>query len=324
MWTSIDRFANLGFGFVVGIILARILSPSDYGLLAMIAVFNSIAFVFLDSGFNAALIRKPGLTEDDRTTAFYFNIIAGVVLFGIIWMIAPLVSAFYDKPILKPLLRAEGLLLIIVSFRIVQNNQLRRSLNFKSLMIVRTSGNLMGGVAGIIAAFSNMGVWSLVLMHITEAVVSLIMSWVISPWRPHGHWSRISFNYLWGFGSKLMISGLMDSIFGNISPIIIGKFYSAADLGQYMRAHQYAAMPSGFLCGVLNQVSFPVLSRIQEDVERLADNYRRILRFSVFVVFPVMMGMAALARPFVVVLVTDKWDQSSAFRRCGILFTQST
>lgn len=308
-WTALDRFFNLGFGFVVGVILARLLSPGDYGLLAMIAVFNAVAFVFLDSGFGSALIRKPDLTEDDNTTAFFFNLLAGIVLFGIIWIIAPWVSAFYDKPILKSLLRAEGSLLIIASFKIVQNTQLRRALNFKSLMITRSTGNFVGGIVGILAAFNGFGVWSLVIMHIADAVISLVLLWIISPWRPHGQWDKGSFRYLWDFGSKLLVSGLIDNIYANIYPIIIGKFYSAADLGQYTRAHQYASMPSGFLMGILQQVSFPVLSTIQEDVDLLANTYRRMLRFSVFIVFPVMLGMAVLARPLVISLITDKWAQ---------------
>ena len=308
-WTSLDRFFNLGFGFVVGVILARLLSPDDYGLLAMIAVFNEIAFVFLDSGFGSALIRKPDLTEDDNTTAFFFNLLAGIVLFGIIWMIAPGVSIFYSKPILIPLLRAEGLLLIIASFKIVQNTQLRRALNFKSLMITRSTANFVGGIVGIIAALKGFGVWSLVIMHVADAVIGLVLLWIVSPWRPHGQWNKRSFRYLWNFGSKLLASSLISSIYGNIYPIIIGKFYSAADLGQYTRAQQYAAMPSGFLLGVLQQVSFPVLSSIQEDEELLANTYRRMLRFSVFIVFPIMLGMAVLARPLVISLVTDKWEQ---------------
>ncbi len=308
-WTSLNQVLNLGLGFVMGIILARLLSPSDYGLLAMIAVFNAIAFAFLDSGFGSALIRKPDLTEDDNTTAFFFNLTAGVVLFGIIWVIAPWVSVFYDKPILTPLLRAEGSLLIVSSFKLVQNTQLTRALNFKAKMIIRVVSTVLGGVSGIVAAYCGLGVWALVTMHVVDAIISLILLWIISPWRPRGRWSKKSFSYLWGYGSKLLASGLLDTIYGNIYPIVIGKFYSAADLGQYTRAKQYAGMPSGTLTGVLQQVTFPVLSQIQEDTERLGNNYRRMLRFTVFIVFPVMIGMAALASPLVIALVTDKWAQ---------------
>ena len=308
-WTSLDKFTNLGFGFIIGVILARLLSPSDYGLLAMIAVFNAIAFTFLDSGFGNALVRKPNLTENDNTTAFFFNLIAGIVLFGIIWLIAPWVSSFYNKPILTPLLRAEGSLLIIASFKIVQNTQLSRALNFKALMIIRFVSSLSGGVSGIIAAYCGLGVWALVIMHIVDALISLALLWIISPWRPRGKWSKSSFNYLWGYGSKLLASGLLNTIYGNIYPIIIGKCYSAADLGQYTRANGYAAIPSQSLTGVIQQVTFPVLSQIQDDDKRLATNYRRMLRFTVFIIFPIMIGMAALAHPLVIALVTDKWEQ---------------
>ena len=308
-WTSLDQVTSIGFGFVIGVILARLLSPSDYGLLAMIGVFSAIAFSFLDSGFSSALVRKPDLTEDDNTTAFCFNLVAGIVLFGIIWLIAPWVSRFYDKPILNPLLRAEGSLLIISSFKFVQNTQLTRALNFKAKMIIRVTSNVLGGVVGIIAAYKGLGVWALVVMHIAGALIGLVLLWIISPWRPRGRWNKASFHYLWGFGSRLLTSGLLDTVYKNIYPIIIGKFYSAADLGQYTRANQYAQMPAGTLTGVLQQVTFPVLSQIQDDITRLGQSYRRMLRFTVFIVFPIMMGMAALAHPLVITLVTGKWAQ---------------
>jgi O-antigen/teichoic acid export membrane protein len=308
-WTSLNQVMNIGLGFVIGVILARLLSPSDYGLLAMIGVFNAIAFSFLDSGFGNALVRKPNLTEDDNTTAFYFNLTAGVILFGILWVVAPLISAFYDKPILTPLVRAEGSLLIISSFKIVQNAQLTRALNFKAKMIIRVVASICGGITGIVAAYSGLGVWALVTMHIADALISLVLLWIISPWRPRGKWNKASLRYLWGYGSKLLASGLLDTIYTNIYPIVIGKFYSAADLGQYTRAKQYASMPSGTLTGVIQQVTFPVLSQIQEDDSRLGNNYRRMLRFAVFIVFPIMIGMAVLAHPLVITLVTDKWAQ---------------
>lgn len=308
-WTSLDQMATLGFGFVIGVILARILSPDDYGLLAMIAVFNAIAFAFINSGFGNALVRKPDLTENDNSTAFYFNIVAGVVMAGVIWLIAPLVAKFYDKAILSQLLRVEGLLLIISSFTIVQNAQLSRALNFKAKMIINVTSQVLAGVIAIVAAYRGFGVWSLVIQHIASGIIRMILLWVLSPWRPRGRWSKKSFGYLWGYGSKLLASGLLDTVYGNIYPIIIGKFYSAAELGQYTRATHYAYMPSKGLTGVLQQVTFPVLSQIQENTEHLANSYRRMLRLSVFVVFPIMIGMLALARPLVLALVTDKWAQ---------------
>lgn len=308
-WTSLDQVATLGFAFVIGVILARLLSPSDYGLLAMIAIFNAIAFAFINSGFGNALIRKPDLTEDDNCTAFYFNILAGVVMTGVIWLIAPWVAIFYDKPILTQLLRVEGLLLIISSLTIVQNTQLSRALNFKAKMIINISSQVIAGAVAIFAAYHEFGVWSLVIQHFASSIIRLILLWIISPWRPRGKWNNNSFRYLWGYGSKMLASGLLDTIYTNIYPIVIGKFYSAADLGQYTRAKGYANLPSQGLTSVLQQVTFPVLSQIQEDNDRLAYSYRRMLRFTVFLVFPIMMGMAALAHPLVISLVTDKWSQ---------------
>lgn len=308
-WTSVDQVANLGLSFIIGVILARILSPSDYGLLAMIAVFNAIAMAFLDSGFGNALIRKPDLTENDNSTAFYFNIIAGIIMFGVIWLISPFVAAFYEKPILTQLLRVEGIILIMSSFKIVQNTQLSRALNFKAKTIINVSSNILSGLVAIIAANKGFGVWSLVVQHITSGIVQLVLLWLISPWRPKGKWDKTSFKYLWGYGSKLLASGLLDTVYRNIYPIIIGKLFSAADLGQYTRAQGYAQLPSQGITSVIQQVTFPVLSQIQEDETRLGDSYRRMLRFTAFLVFPVLVGMAVLAYPLVVVLVTDKWAQ---------------
>ena len=308
-WTSLDQVMNLGFGFIIGVILARLLSPSDYGMIAMIAVFNAIAMAFVNSGFGSALIRKPDLTEDDNTTAFSFNIVVAIVMVGVLWLVAPWVAKFYDKPILASLLRAEAFLLLISSLRIVQNTQLSRALNFKALMIINVASQVIAGVIAIVAAYRGFGVWSLVIQHYVSGIIGLVLLWVISPWRPRGKWNKVSFSYLWGYGSKMLASGLLDRIYSNIYPIIIGKLFSAADLGQYTRAKGYAAIPSTGLTGVIQQVTFPVLSQIQGDDDRLRDAYRRMLRFSVFLVFPIMIGMAALAYPLVVALVTDKWVQ---------------
>lgn len=307
-WTATDRVANLTIGFIIGVVLARILSPGDYGLLAMIAVFNAIAYVFLNSGFGGALIRKPDLTENDNTTAFIFNIAAGAVMYGVIWLIAPLVAQFYDKPILAQLLRAEGILLIISAFKIVQNTQLSRALNFKAKAIINVSSHIAAGILAIVAAYRGLGVWSLVIQHIATGLFSLILFWIVSPWRPRGRWDKNSFRYLWGYGSKMLASGLLDKIYANIYPIIIGKFFSAADLGQYARAKDYTRMPSQGLTEVIQQVTFPVLSRIQNDDNRLRDNYRRMLRFTAFIMFPVMVAIAALAHPLIITLVTAKWE----------------
>lgn len=306
-WTSIDLFVNLGFNFVIGVILARLLSPDNYGLIAMIAVFNSVANAFLDCGFGNAIIRKMHLTEDDTCTAFYFNLCAGIVLYGILWLLAPFAALFYDEPILSPLLRVESITLVLSSGYVIQNTLLKRNLKFKSLAFVNVLSNVLAGAVGIIAAYYGYGVWSLVIMHLSGGILRLFTLWLVSSWRPRGHWSRKSFNYLWGFGSKLLASGVINDVYNNIYPIVIGKFFSPAALGQYSRADQYAQLPSQSLTKVLQQVTYPVLSQIQDDSIRLSSAYRRMLRVSTFIIFPVMLGFAALAKPLVVCLVTEKW-----------------
>ena len=306
-WTSLDQVTALTLGFIFEVILARLLSPSDYGLLAMIAVFNAVALTFVNSGFGSALVRKPDMTDNDTTTAFCFNIVVGIISAAILCLIAPYVAIFYDKPILASLLRVESLILIILSFSVVQFSQLSRRLDFKSKMIVNMTAQIIAGIVSITAAYRGFGVWSLVLKLIVNSLITVIMLWVMSPWKPRGKWDKKSLKYLWGYGSKLLASGVLNTVFGNIYPIVIGKFFSAAELGYYGRARGYAGLPSQGLTSVLQQVTFPVLSRIQGETERLANSYRRMLRFSVFVLFPVMIGMAALAYPLVVTLVTDKW-----------------
>ena len=307
VWTAVDQGSYLGLTFVIGVILARLLSPDEFGLLAMIAVFNSVAQAFLDSGFGAALIRKPQLSEADRSTALYFNIAAGAVLFGVLFLAAPWIAQFYGRPILTGLVRWEGFLLVISGFNIVQQAQLTRDLNFKAKAIIRVVSTVLSGVVAIAAAYHGAGVWSLVVMHVSSNIIQLAMLWLLSSWRPHSGWSGESFRYLWGFGSKMLASSVIDRVYTQIYPMVIGKFFSAADLGQYSRATQFTTLASHLPTNVLQQVTFPVLSQIQQDNQRLSTSYRRILRLSAFFIFPIMIGLAALGRPFVVALVTDKW-----------------
>ena len=297
----------MGFNFVIGVILARLLSPDDYGLIAMIAVFNSVANAFLDCGFGNAIIRKLHLTEDDTCTAFYFNLCAGVVLYGVLWLLAPFAAWFYDKPILSPLLRFESITLVLSAGYVIQNTLLKRNLKFKSLAFVNILSNVLAGAVGVVAAYHGCGVWSLVIVHLSGGILRLITLWLMSSWKPRGHWSRDSFNYLWGFGSKLLASSVINDVYNNIYLIVIGKFFSPAALGQYSRADQYAQLPSQSLTKVLQQVTYPVLSQIQDDSIRLSGAYRRMLRVSTFIIFPVLLGLAALAKPLVVCLVTEKW-----------------
>lgn len=308
MWSVVERFATQGVQFLFGIILARLLSPEDYGILAMPLVFLAVAQCFIDSGFSAALIRKPTLTEEDLSTAFYFNIGVGVVCYSALFLASPLIADFYHTPILADLLKVTALATLFNPLCAVQQALLTRRIDFKTQAVISLSAAVVSGVAGLVMAYSGFGVWSLVCQQVGGYAIRTIMLWLLGRWRPKKKWSRESFRYLWGFGNKMLGAGLLDTTYNNIYPLVIGKFLSANDLGNYTRAQQFATLPSSNLTGVLQRVTLPVLSSIQNEDERLAKNYRRILRLSAFLIFPLMLMLSALADPLIRILLTDKWE----------------
>lgn len=307
VWSFVERFATQGVQFLFGIILARLLSPEDYGTIAMPLVFLSVAQCFIDSGFSTALIRKPDLTEDDLSTAFYFNIGVGVICYTALFFTSPLIADFYNTPILVDLLKVTALATLFNPLCAVQQAILTRKIDFKTQAVVSLSGAIVSGIVGLVMAFNGFGVWSLVCQQAGGYVIRTVLLWVVGKWKPKRRWSWDSFRYLWGFGSKLLGSGLLDTIYNNIYPIVIGKFFSANDLGNYTRAQQFSSLPSSNVTGVLQRVTFPVLSSIQNEDERLAKNYRKILKLSAFLIFPMMLMLSAIADPLVRVLLTDKW-----------------
>lgn len=306
-WSMIERFATQGVQFLFGIILARLLSPDDYGIIAMPLVFLAIAQCIIDSGFSTALIRKPELTEDDLSTAFYFNIGVGILCYAVLFFTSPLIADFYHTPILSSLLKVTALAALFNPLCAVQQAILTRKIDFKTQAIVSLSGAVVSGIVGLYMAYNGFGVWSLVFQQVGGYVMRTILLWVLGKWKPKRKWSWESFHYLWGFGSKMLGSGLLDTIYNNIYPIVIGKYFSAQDLGNYTRAQQFSSLPSSNVTGVLQRVTFPVLSSIQNEDERLAKNYRKILKLSAFLVFPMMLMLSAIANPLVRILLTDKW-----------------
>lgn len=309
-WSMIERFATQGVQFLFGIILARLLSPDDYGIIAMPLVFLAIAQCIIDSGFSTALIRKPELTEDDLSTAFYFNIGIGILCYAVLFFSSPLIADFYHTPILSSLLKVTALAVLFNPLCAVQQAILTRKIDFKTQAIVSLSGAVVSGIVGLYMAYNGFGVWSLVFQQVGGYVMRTILLWVLGKWKPKRKWSWESFHYLWGFGSKMLGSALLDTIYNNIYPIVIGKYFSAQDLGNYTRAQQFSSLPSSNVTGVLQRVTFPVLSSIQNEDERLAKNYRKILKLSAFLIFPLMLMLSAVADPLVRVLLTDKWEGS--------------
>ena len=313
LWSSVERFSNQGVQFVFSIILARLLSPSDFGIIAMITIFFAIAQSFVDSGFSNALVRKTNRREEDLSTCFYFNIGVGIIAYIVLFLIAPLVANFYNQPILSPIIRITGLGVILNSLCVVQQALFTIKIDFKSQAKITLSATVISGIVGIILAYQGYGIWALVWQGVASSIVRMGLLWFMSKWRPTTGFSKSSFNYLFGYGSKLLVSGLLDTIYNNIYPIVIGKFYTPAQLGNYSRALSFAQLPSSNITSILQRVTFPVLSTIQDDMPRLQANYRRLLKLSAFIVFPLMTGLAAVAFPMIRIILTPKWEGCSLY-----------
>jgi polysaccharide biosynthesis protein len=312
-WSSVERFSNQGVQFVFSIILARLLSPSDYGIIAMVTIFFAVAQSFVDSGFSNALIRKTDRVEEDLSTCFYFNIGVGIIAYIVLFLIAPLVASFYNQPILSPIIRITGLGVVLNSLCVVQQALFTIKIDFKSQAKVTLSATIISGVVGVVLAYQGYGVWALVWQGVVLSLVRMGLLWLMSKWRPTTGFSKSSFNYLFGYGSKLLASGLLDTIYNNIYPIVIGKFYTPVQLGNYSRALSFAQLPSSNITSILQRVTFPVLSTIQDDIPRLQANYRRLLKLSAFIVFPLMTGLAAVAFPMIRIILTPKWEGCSLY-----------
>ena len=307
LWSTLERFSVQGIQFVVMIIMARMLTPNDYGLVGMLAVFIAVSQSLVDSGFSQALIRKQDRTEIDNSTVFYFNLVVGLILYGILFAAAPLIADFYNEPQLIPITRVIGLSVLFNSLVVVQRALLTIKIDFKTQAKAALTAAISSGAVGIWMASSGYGVWSIVTQQLINLGINTLLLWVLSHWRPQLIYSWKSFYELFGFGSKLLVSGLIDTIYRNIYLIVIGKVFSASDLGYYTRAHQFTDFPSSNLTGIIQRVTYPVLCSIQNEDERLANVYRRFLRISAFVIFPLMMGLAAVAEPLVLTLLKEQW-----------------
>ena len=309
-WSAIGRFSTQGVNFIIGLVLARLLSPSDYGVVGMVGIFFAIAQTFIDSGFGSALIRKNDCSDTDYSTAFYFNIIVGFVCCVILSVLSPVIANFFKTPILKDIIKVMSLNMLISSFVIVHGTKLTHSVDFKSQTLVGLIASIISGVSGIILAYSGFGVWSLVLQHLIATILRGILLIWVTKWLPKREFSKESFQYLFNFGSKILTASLLHTIYANMTTMIIGKFYSAKDLGYYSRGESLATYPSSNITGILQSVTYPVLSKIQDDDKRLIEAYRKLISMTSMVIFFGMFLLMALAEPLIVTLLTDKWLDS--------------
>lgn len=306
-WSAVGNFANQGMRFVFGLILARLLSPDAYGVIGMLGVFMCVVSVFIDCGFSQALIAKQDRTQTDFSTEFFFNIGVGIVGYAMLFVAAPFIADFYNMEILSPVLRVIGLVVVINSLCVVQSAQFSIRLDFKTPAKLGVATNLFSGVIGIALAYCGWGVWALVFQQIAGGLLYAILIWIMAGWRPTLEFSKDSFHYLWNYGSKILASSLIQQVYDNLYPLVIGKFFSARQLGLYSRAQGFASLPSTELSSVLGSVTFPVLSKINNDRERLIEIYRKMMRTTAFIVFPMMLGLCATASPLIKILLNEQW-----------------
>ena len=312
MWSAIERFSLQGVQFVMQLVMARLLLPSDYGMIAMLTIFLQIAQAFIDSGFTNALIQKKDRTEVDYSTVFYFNIIIALLFYCILFVSAPLIAKFYNMPDLILVMRVMALSLIILSFSAVHKTKLTIEINFKIQSKITLIAAGISGIIGVGIAYLGYGVWALVYQSILNAMLTTILFNCFYRWKPLKTFSMKSFKRLFSFGSKLLVSGLIHTVYYNLYGIVIGKRFSAAELGYYTRAEQFAILPSYNLSAIITRVTFPILSSIQDDNERLASTYRKYIRLSSYLIFPLMVGLASLANPLVDLFLTEKWNGTVA------------
>lgn len=307
IWSAIERFSVQGISFLLGIIIARLVTPNEYGLIAMLTIFMAIAQAFIDSGFGNALIQKKDRNEIDYSTVFYFNIVISILLYGILYVCVPLIASFYSQPELTSVTRWIGLNLIFISLSIVQRTRLNVDLNFKLQAKVSLAAVIISGIIGITLAYNGYGVWALVSQNLLNNLLSTIFLWVAAKWKPLLTFSMDSFKKLFSFGSKLLASGLLHTVYLNLYSLVIGKFYNAADVGFYNRAYTISQYPSTNIVSIITRAIYPVQCAHQDDDNWLEGHFLSYLRMGCFIVFPLMALLAVISRPLVLLVLTEKW-----------------
>ena len=309
IWSAVERFSTQGVQFVFSILLARLLTPNDYGMIAMLTIFLAICQTFIDSGFANAVIRKIDRNEKDMATMFFFNIGMSLVCYAIIYFAAPFIASFYKMDELTLILRILALRLIIQSFATIQATNLTIKIDFKKQAKISLSAAILSGIVGIGFAYKGYGVWALVIQSLFSSTFSSILYWVVVRWHPQCFFNKESFKSLFSYGSKLLISGLLDTIYNNLYPLVIGKFYTPAQLGAFAKADHFSQFPSQNVMRILHRVSFPVLSTLQNDPQRMRSCFLKFINYSALIIFPLMLGLLALSKPMTLLFLTERWSE---------------
>lgn len=313
MWSAIDNVAQFGVQFVVSIVLARLLSPDDYGLIGIITIFTTVCTAIINGGFSNALIRTQKPTDEDYNTAFICNLLMSILLYAIVFLCSPLIADFFNRQELVALTRVSSFTMIIGALAIVQQTRLTKRIDFKTQTKITLIASVASGVIGISLALMDFGVWALVMQGIISQLLRTVLLWIYNHWVPSIRFSKESFNRLFGFGWKMMASSILDSLWTQLYQVVVGKFYSPATLGQYTRAKQFSTMFSSNLTTVIQRVTYPVLSDIQDEKERMVAAYRKIIKTTMFMTFALMFALGAVSEPLLYCLIGPKWHEAATY-----------
>ena len=313
IWTALQRYSTMIIQFISGIILARLLTPYDYGCIGMLMIFVVLAESFIDGGFGSALIQKKRPTQEDYSTIFFWNLGMAVLLYAILFFSAPAIARFYRIPLLCDVLRVQGVILFIYAFNVVQRNQLQKKLNFKVLSIVTITTSIISLAVTIIMAYHGYGVWSLVTQQILTALIPALVFWFYIKWRPIWTFSWKSFRELFSFGFYMFLTHLINQFSQQIRGLLIGKVYSPVVMGFYSKANSTERLASQSISQVLTQVTYPLYAEVQDDKERLKEMIKKLSLSIAFLTFPLMFILILVARPLFIFLYSDRWINSVPF-----------
>lgn len=312
-WSAADALLGHGVTFIVGLVLARLLSPDEYGLIGICLIFTTVLNGIVDSGFSNALIRKKEVTDEDYNTMFTTNMAISIVLYVLLFISAPLVSGFFHRIELTALVRVTGLILFFNALSITQVTILTKNIDFKTKTKASLVSAIISGVIGIAMAFMGYGVWSLVAQQLSKQLLYTLCLWVLSKWWPKFTFYKDSFKYMWGFGWKLLASGILNNVWNQLYQVVIGRCYTSSTLGHYTRANEYASIFSSNLTLIVQRVSYPVLAEIQDDKERMVQGYRKVIKITMFVTAVCMISLGAVSEPLIYTLIGTKWQEAATY-----------
>lgn len=312
-WSAVDNVAQYAVHFIVSIVLARLLSPDDYGLIGIIAIFTAICTALINGGFTTALIRKKDCNDEDYSTAFVVNMGMSLLLYAVIFFSAPFIAHFFGRNELIWLTRVSSLGMIVGALALVQQTRLTKRIDFKTQTKITIIASLVSGVIGIGMALFGYGVWSLVAQGLSTQIIKTLLLWIYNKWIPRIKFSIISFKGMFGFGWKIMLSNLLNTIWNELYQVVVGKFYSPASLGQYTRATQFSKLLSENLTNVIQRVTYPVLSDIQDEEARMISAYRRLIKTSSFISAISTFLLGAVSGPLLYCLIGSKWNEAASY-----------